>query len=964
MDNVSIKLKVGAVEIPSNPVFGDDVKMKVSQEGEQIFKRVKIDGKIKFVGADFDFIASCSNETELTLSFYRGSSLVGTATFIKADCDLNYADKVASVKLTTTDRYDKILGGLDNKYNLVKLAPVIWPITLYRRPVLQFYMLGDTKITNYIGNVAFEEDASEEAENMNATQIQNCAFSKVYSYLTLNIVISTSMEFDNISAVRAVAGIYSATFTGTVVSRLDCDSGYSIRRVYDSLIGSNVYKFYDSNGNVVVPFISDGEGGRTDYVLHAVFDQSSNSSTGTVRAAFSDGEGSYSEAYVGSLTSAARTIFCRMIHNYSGTISGHTTVTLANLSTDVAERNYNFLYGTTVAGFGIENGIFASTEVQDAPTEYGINGEGKYFVAPAVASVDDVMIPIAWNMWIPMSWWFEGGPWIYEVINSYWKSYILNDAYPLWSCIQRLLNEVDSSISFDPYSEKHHFFGFNGNEESHYIPSPQMRGNELFITPITNVKKTFYEQAAQRGDITLKQIFDMLRKVFRVYWWIDDDNALRLEHIEYFKNNQSYVRGIPDADLDVTAMKDMPNGLSWAFNQEEVSFDRTKRPHRYEFKWGDESTVQFQGYAIDIESKEASQDKTEKVTVENFVADIDYITIRPSNLSDDLWVLMEGGISAGGSSPHKMPWCEIAMHQNDPLYSLLNGFLSFMFIEKYYWKYDMGGWKATCNGGEFNVEGTAQYARQTINHPIPLAQVGGVGAVKTNLGVGIVTEQEIALDTLYAKTKLLLNDERDLYDRVAVTSSGTHTRTVSITNNFWDTVVFKYAVYQENTGETSFHELTINPNGTGTFTYVPSIQSWRKISVVRLSSFLQFCDPVKEGSGSNSLSATMNSHSTGYADLEMGGTDSYWIYVCLKCEKRTRINLYPTITSLNTYGYVGRKPSYNPLLIPDDENVLAYIGNSGQAQYIAEAGEVVYLGFAKSGGAYDDTVEFEIEVPE
>ena len=120
MDNVSIKLKVGAVEIPSNPVFGDDVKMKVAREDNQIFNRVKIDGKIKFVGFDFDFIASCSNETELTLSFYLGANLVGSATFIKADCDLDYADRVCSVKLTTKDRYDKILGGYDNKYNLVK----------------------------------------------------------------------------------------------------------------------------------------------------------------------------------------------------------------------------------------------------------------------------------------------------------------------------------------------------------------------------------------------------------------------------------------------------------------------------------------------------------------------------------------------------------------------------------------------------------------------------------------------------------------------------------------------------------------------------------------------------------------------------------------------------------------------------------------------------------------------------
>ena len=61
MDSVNIKLSIGGtIVLPVHPVFGDDVKLKISQAENQIFYRTKIDGKIIFSGADFDLIDSCN----------------------------------------------------------------------------------------------------------------------------------------------------------------------------------------------------------------------------------------------------------------------------------------------------------------------------------------------------------------------------------------------------------------------------------------------------------------------------------------------------------------------------------------------------------------------------------------------------------------------------------------------------------------------------------------------------------------------------------------------------------------------------------------------------------------------------------------------------------------------------------------------------------------------------------------
>ena len=90
MDSVSIRLKVDGVLVNTHPVFGDDLKIKLSKEEYQAFHRAKIDGSVKFVGEDFAFIANSNHNVTFTLSVYRGATLVGESNFLKSDCELNY----------------------------------------------------------------------------------------------------------------------------------------------------------------------------------------------------------------------------------------------------------------------------------------------------------------------------------------------------------------------------------------------------------------------------------------------------------------------------------------------------------------------------------------------------------------------------------------------------------------------------------------------------------------------------------------------------------------------------------------------------------------------------------------------------------------------------------------------------------------------------------------------------------
>ena len=42
-------------------------------------------------------------------------------------------------------------------------------------------------------------------------------------------------------------------------------------------------------------------------------------------------------------------------------------------------------------------------------------------------------------------------------------------------------------------------------------------------------------EPAQTAPITLKNVLNMLRDCFRCYWFIDDQNRFRVEHIQFFR---------------------------------------------------------------------------------------------------------------------------------------------------------------------------------------------------------------------------------------------------------------------------------------------------------------------------------------------------------------------------------------------------------------------------------------------
>src|SRR5574344_625176 len=198
MKDLNIKLKINGVYTKEDVhhVFGDDIKINISREENQIFKREKIEGTFKFVGNEFDLIYQCSIFTKFTLEIYREDVFVGSADFIRTDCEFNFDDKICSVKLTTKDIYEKILNGYDNKYNLVKLAPQRESVTLTKRAVLQFYVRGENVVTNVVGGVHYEQSCKEVYDASDLKDIYHFGGYLPLSYIYINNVIDVTAPTD------------------------------------------------------------------------------------------------------------------------------------------------------------------------------------------------------------------------------------------------------------------------------------------------------------------------------------------------------------------------------------------------------------------------------------------------------------------------------------------------------------------------------------------------------------------------------------------------------------------------------------------------------------------------------------------------------------------------------------------------------------------------------------------------
>ena len=931
MKDLTIKLKINGVYTQNDvhPVFGDDIKINISREENQIFKREKIEGTFKFVGNEFDLIYQCSIFTKFTLEIYREDVFVGSADFIRTDCEFNLDDKICSVKLTTKDIYEKILNGYDNKYNIVKLAPKRESVTLTKRAILQFYVRGESVVTNVVGGVHYEQSCKEVYDAKALRDIYHFGGYLPLSYIYINKVIDATAPSD-------VFGRYfidNSTAGGAGIIYINAtNSNYRIQLTY--LASEWVLILIDSSTN------------KTLASANVPNVQSGSQAITFVKTGSSGGD------YASGIYNSDGDLYCRVLlpkqfdNSYQRSMDDDITD---------YDSNYPYVVGVSLDRFAPKMKMVVDKSV--TPTEWGIDSEGTYFQYPILTASQQENgsspIPIGQSHWERMSSWLLSDDDVNDLVDDFDATFILKDSYPIGSAIAVLLKEIDDNISFED-TQDYSMFLYSGAMQELYSYDFLGCRNALHITPISNIKKTFYEQAAQRGEISLKQIFDMLRNVYNCYWFIDSEKRLRIEHIVYFKNGNSYTSEKPTPSIDVTIKKNLPTGESWGFTQNTVEYETDKCPARYEFKWGDKCTYPFVGEPIDVKDIYLDASRKESVGIENFLADIDYIVSNPSGVSDDLFAVFEVN-----KSTKKVDILDVRLNDASPKYKIQNPYLSMIVAERFYYPFDLSGWKASAGQYELDVYKTKGIKKQTLSCPLTLAEMRSIGVIRTELGNGTIDKLEAEINTLYAKNTIYYEEAKSVLDKIYYISYVSNRGYIQFFNPTNTKVRLKIGLV-EGGKIVSVHYLDIPLRGNNTLSasagQSPVIMDAEDISAFTINrKFRKICGAMRLDSRASSngkyvleISALKSISARDYAGIH------------ITANRSIKITLQASSERIYDYGYTSK---LHPVILSTSYAEILVSGKDSNSITIG-AGESRYIGYSKDGSISENEDKVTITIEE
>ena len=746
---------------------------KYKKETGQVFFRSSLEGSIKIFGTDFDFINSQSLETKYVLIVTNADGKVlALNSFAKTDCKLDTTRHSIELKLSSIDRYSKIMNKYDNTYDLIKLSPAITPLILTKRLLYQFYIQGANSVSCYANGTYWEQDVNEAiddadalrnkyyfAENFTKQEIviekeQSEYFAGTYikdeSYngyrwihtTKSNLVFWLDPLSDSEKAnYNTAAWPYGSILNAATGSHPTNTTGESINSLYwikfndkntfgsqntPNLISKSVYctSYADKKFDGVF-----NSGSGADYKLNKVLD---NTYAFNLRDCLID-----------------YTIWGRILADIDTAVEQSTgqIKNLYDLPKDdfVSERvNYRKCIG--LIGLQVKQTGYTVTH----PTKYGRNDTGEYFTnnfVNAFTKTEHMPVPISRSSWANTSLWAIIPDTWNNFENQFRSEYILKDAFSLADVIKALLHKIDPLVKFEATAEYSEFL-YGGDTSTPIIPFDGSRvGYVPFIAPKSNVLKGNYDQAAQKAEITFEQVMNMLRDCFRCYWYIDNNNKLKVEHISYFMKGLSYTN--PSIQLDLTKKYDKFNNKVTLYAQEVTSYNKDDLSSRYEFSWMDDSTDTFDDMEIGINSVYIQSDKTEEINSEVFSTDIDLMLYAPDKFSNDGFVLMMANKDTG-----KVPIAAVSgLRDDEYVYTYRvtpqNYLCSWLYLARYYMldmpAYHIEYTRAPLTGA-YRVTGIKQFKQQDIEFQTS-EKIDLNKAIKTSVGTGIIDSLSVNIDT-------------------------------------------------------------------------------------------------------------------------------------------------------------------------------------------------------------------------
>lgn len=714
-------------------IWDDKLGLRWAMQSNERFYRQELNGNLTLTGKDYDYIYTQDFETEYTLDLYISRDLgkswikLFTGTFAKTDCTFNEDNHTIEVKPNVLDRYTEVLDNMENEYNLIDLLPETVRMQYSKRPMIQVYSPGETVISNFVGSNYWESDVNSTDDGNFLTN--TCHFGVAMADISINITTDTATKPEDVGGIyygNAIVNSSTLPFLETVI--LNGGNGkYYLKLTANYLLisGSLKYELVRIEDSKVLFTYTDSN-----------WDYNYNTYDFTMKAVESDDSSDTEETEVSGnchCSQSSSNIYSRIMLD---TDTYNNTNTYPLTSDDIIYENLNYHYVYPVTFEVIETTSNTSVE----PTKYGKAPNGEYYMPPS----NGEYYPVAQSTWSYTSKWINRDNIPSNLETNATTEFELKDGYLLSSILQKLLAQINPNITHR--AEKEYSEVLYGDTN----PIGLIK-SILIVTPKSNITRGEYKEPAKTAMTTLKQFTDMLKNMLQCYWFIDENNRFRIEHISWFMNGGTYNGNNSIIGYDLTVLENIRNSKTWDFAKCEYEFDKDTMPERYTFGWMDEVSMPFMGQPLIVKSKFVQKDRKEEINIANFTSDIDYMLLQPDAISNDGFAIFAASQSIVDGTYKTIL---ITKTINGITYDLQNGLLSISQIQDSWWLYNLPAKTVNVNGKDTTVKSIQRKKKQKIVFPIVIENVNPYNLIKTNIGNGEIENLEVNLSNETAEAQL------------------------------------------------------------------------------------------------------------------------------------------------------------------------------------------------------------------
>jgi hypothetical protein len=683
----------------------DQPKRTVKMVEGEVFHREEWDIELFFQRADYTLIYDRELETEFVIKAYDdqtpGADPVWQGRFTRIDCEIDEDNETIKVKPKTYDRYEDILTSLDKEFDLIALEPEITPVDVARQPLIQVNLNNSQIVSNYLGGTYWE--TALEGDFNERSLVKEC------------FIIPGDSDVLN----PDVSGVYTYDTHGEHVRE---DNAYYIK--YNATFGVTAWEILEVGTNVLK------------------YRATTTDSLPGFGSPFTSGLTFQSQTTSDQCTIYAVAMYARLLTNQTS-VNGTSTLEIPEGDNNENNGTYTRVIGltdaTTITTTELNQIFTASFLHSTEATKYNkfasdsLHFADEYFVKPGSG-----YLPIQRNEWTGYALWFNYNSTIQDLQTEAGEEITIKDCYKLPDVLKVLLAEISPDYT---HLESNSFSNFIYGANS-------IRGTRRYpiITPKTNLLSGNYDQPAAKANIKLNDVLTMLKYVYNVYWWVDEDYNFRLEHLNYFERGGQYYTD--NVGTDLTTSLEPKTGKSWGYRLNKYTYEKQNMPERVTTKWMDNQSFAFEGSPIVMRSEYAEKGNLEERVVSVFSADIDYMFANTSDISKDGFALFDCERSGGIYSP---PFVNLSLWGYDGV-KAQNGYLSLAWLSNNYHRYGMPTHNINVNG----TDTTAITTKRTKVQEIEFAafDFDPMELIKTDIGTGQIyeLEQEI-MDTDETGTK-------------------------------------------------------------------------------------------------------------------------------------------------------------------------------------------------------------------